>query len=96
MKESPSNVMILRSLTTRRDKVILFALFLATIVLSLIETIGISIIMPFITFASNPQMIFSHWSSAWIYEKLNLTSTMQFMYVFSFALIAFYFFSRIL
>lgn len=92
MKESPSNVMILRSLTTRRDKVILFALFLATIVLSLIETIGISIIMPFITFASNPQMIFSHWSSAWIYEKLNLTSTMQFMYVFSFALIAFYFF----
>lgn len=89
---TPNNITILRSLTTRRDKIILGFLFLATIGLSIIETIGISIIMPFITFASNPQMIFSQSSSAWIYEKLNLTSTMQFMYIFSFALIIFYFF----
>lgn len=88
----PSNIMILRSLTTRRDKVILFVLFIATVLLSLIETIGISIIMPFITFASNPQMIFAHWSSSWIYETLHLKSTMEFMYLFSFALIGFYLF----
>lgn len=88
----PSNFMILRSLTTRRDKGILILLFFATILLSCIETLGISVIMPFITFASNPQMIFSHWASTWIYEKLNMPSTTYFMYAFSLALIAFYIF----
>lgn len=92
MAGSPSDIMILRSLTTRRDKVILALLFLATILLSCIETIGISIIMPFITFASNPDMIFSHWSSQWLYNALNLSSSLEFMYLFSLALILFYLF----
>lgn len=87
-----SSITMLRHLTTRRDKVILFSLLIATIILSLLETIGISIIMPFITFASNPNMIFSHSSSKWLYENLGFSSTMYFMYVFSFVLLGFYLF----
>jgi len=92
MQKLPNNIMMLRHLTTRRDKVILFLLLFASIFLSIIETVGISIIMPFITFASNPQMIFSHWSSKWIYEYLEFSSTMNFMYFFSAGLIIFYLF----
>ncbi|TLD96075.1 ABC transporter ATP-binding protein [Helicobacter jaachi] len=91
----PSTFMMLRHLTTRRDKVILLMLFIATIILSIIETIGVSVIMPFITFASNPQMIFAHWSSAWVYEKLHFANTLHFMYAFSGLLLVFYLFRAV-
>lgn len=91
----PSTFMMLRHLTTRKDKVILLMLFIATIILSIIETIGVSVIMPFITFASNPQMIFAHWSSAWVYEKLHFANTLHFMYAFSGLLLVFYLFRAV-
>lgn len=83
---------ILSRLITKRDKAILLVLFLATIVLSLIETLGISVIMPFITFASNPDMIFAHWSSRWVYDTFGFSSTLHFMYAFSGVLLGFYIF----
>lgn len=95
MQSQPSTFRMLRSLTTQRDKIILFSLLIATIILSLIETIGISIIMPFITFASNPDMIFAHWSSKWVYDTLHFSNTMYFMYFFSALLLGFYIFRAI-
>lgn len=83
---------MLRNLTTRRDHLILIALLLATIFLSVIETLGISVIMPFITFASNPDMIFAHWSSKWVYEHMGFQSSLQFMYAFGAVLLCFYVF----
>ena len=91
-KNQKSALGILRELTTRRDKIILLFLFIATIILSLIETLGISVIMPFITFASNPDMIFAHWSSKWLYDTLGFDSTLHFMYAFSALLLGFYVF----
>lgn len=91
-KNQKSALGILRELTTRRDKIILLFLFSATIILSLIETLGISVIMPFITFASNPDMIFAHWSSKWLYDTLGFDSTLHFMYAFSALLLGFYVF----
>lgn len=91
-KNNPSNLTMIRHLTTRADKIMLLLLFAACVLLAIVETVGVSIIMPFITFASNPQMIFSNWISAWIYEKLQFSSTLNFMYAFSAVLIIFYVF----
>ena len=87
-----STIAKLRALLTRRDKVILLFLFIATIFFSIMETIGISIIMPYITFASNPSLIFSNDISKRIYEILECSSTLQFMVFFSVILVAFYLF----
>lgn len=80
---------------TRRDKVILACLLLATFILSVMETFAISVIMPFITFASNPDMIFQNQFSSAIYQFFSFENTLDFMVSFSIALIAFYIFRAI-
>ncbi|WP_253248317.1 ABC transporter ATP-binding protein [Helicobacter sp. 12S02634-8] len=87
-----NNLNKLRYLITRRDKFILIFLLLATILLSIIETFGISVIMPFITFASTPNLILENRFSKSIYEFFGFHSTLHFMLVFSAILIAFYVF----
>ncbi|PAF48979.1 multidrug transporter [Helicobacter sp. 12S02232-10] len=82
----------LRHLITKRDKIILVILLFATIFLSIIETFGISIIMPFITFASTPSLILQNKFSKFIYEFFEFKSTLNFMLTFSFILIVFYIF----
>lgn len=87
-----SYVSMLRAMLTRRDKIILLFLFIATVFFSVMETISISIIMPYITFASNPDLILSQDISKRIYELLECSSSLQFMVFFSVILIAFYLF----
>ncbi|WP_394977313.1 ABC transporter ATP-binding protein [uncultured Helicobacter sp.] len=82
----------LRSLLTKRDKIILLILFFATIVYSVIETFSVSIIMPFISFASNPNLITSHSISYEIYTFFGFKDSFEFMIAFSVALIIFYIF----
>lgn len=82
----------LRSLLTKRDKIILLILFFATIVYSVIETFSVSIIMPFISFASNPNLITSHSISYEIYTFFGFKDSFEFMIAFSAALIIFYIF----
>ncbi len=78
-------------LTTRRDKVILFFILLpATFLLSLIETFAISIIMPFITFATHPDLIFSNKYAHFFYELFGFENAVNFMVFFSGFLIVFY------
>ncbi len=86
----------IRHLTTRRDKVILlFVLLPATFLLSLIETFAISVIMPFITLASNPELIFENKYARFFYESLGFENAINFMVFFSGFLIAFYVFRAI-
>ena len=86
----------IRHLTTRRDKIILiFVLLPATFLLSLIETFAISVIMPFITLASNPNLIFDNQYARFFYESLGFDSVINFMVFFSGFLIAFYLFRAI-
>lgn len=80
----------IRYLITRRDKIILLILFIATFVLSIIETLAVSVIMPFITLASYPDKIFTNTYSKYIYDLFGFKSTLDFMLFFSAALIAFY------
>lgn len=82
----------IRHLTTRRDKIILLCLLPATFLLSLIETFAISIIMPFISLASNPQLIFENKYANYAYKILRFESTIDFMVAFSVALVIFYVF----
>jgi ATP-binding cassette subfamily B protein/ATP-binding cassette subfamily C protein len=48
-------------LLTRRHKIYLLILIAATIGFAMIETLGISVIMPFISLASNPDLLASGW-----------------------------------
>lgn len=80
----------IRYLMTRRDKIILLLLLIATFILSILETFAISIIMPFITFASNPDMIFQNKISNTIYNFFAFNNTLDFMVTFSVILVIFY------
>ena len=88
----PNDFHKLRYLMTRRDKMILLFLLFATFALSIIETFAISVIMPFITFASNPAAIQANGISKGIYDFFGFTDSLDFMVAFSAALIVFYFF----
>lgn len=80
----------IRYLMTRRDKIILLLLLIATFILSILETFAISVIMPFITFASNPDMIFQNKISNTIYNFFAFNNTLDFMVTFSVILMIFY------
>lgn len=92
MKGRISDFDRLRFLTTRKDKVALVILVFMTGFLSIIETIGIGAIVPFITFASNPSKILENKYSAKVYDFLGFSSPETFIFVFSVVLILFYLF----
>lgn len=93
--EKKSDFKKLRFLTTRRDKFSLLILFGMTILSSLIETFGVGIIMPFITFASNPSVLLENRYGSMVYQFFGFSNTQTFMFVFSGALIVFYLFRLI-
>lgn len=82
----------LRFLTSKNDKIYLIILFIMTILSSIIETIGVGIIMPFITFSSNPSLLLENQYGSIIYHFFGFSSTQTFMFAFSGVLIVFYFF----
>ena len=82
----------LNSLLTKRDKQFLFGLLLFSISISLIETIGISIIMPFIALAGDFSQIHSNKYYKIVYEILNFTKESNFVIAFGVILIFFYIF----
>lgn len=80
------------ALISRRDKKILVGLTLMSIVMSVIEVVSISIIMPFITLASSPDLILSHPLARKVYETLHFSSPLHFAFFFGFALVGLYIF----
>ena len=86
------NISLILALITRRDKWILFGLLIATFVLTFVETFGVSVIMPFITLATNPDLILQHRVPASVYDLLGFKSTNAFMITFSVLLVLFYIF----
>lgn len=95
-KNKVSDFAKIRHLTTRRDKIILlFVLLPATFLLSLIETFAISVIMPFITLASSPELIFENKYARFFYESLGFDNVINFMVFFSGFLIVFYIFRAV-
>lgn len=68
---------------------------LMSVFLSLIETIGITAIMPFITLAADPEKIFNNVYSDQTYKLLDFQNTNSFIIAFGFCLIIFYIFRAI-
>jgi ATP-binding cassette subfamily B protein/ATP-binding cassette subfamily C protein len=84
----------LRNILPRKQKIYLFILLLMTIILSIIETVGISSIMPFITVASNP-LVLEEGKFKIVYEFLRFTDKNTFIIVFGISIIVFYLFRAI-
>lgn len=90
-----STISKLRAITTKKDKTFLIVLLIMSIFLSLIETIGISAIMPFITLATNPDMIQTNSYSKVIYDFFAFSNSNKFVAIFGIVLILFYIFRAV-
>ena len=82
----------LRSLLTKHDKKFLGYLLIFSIFISLLETVGISIIMPFISVASDFTQIHTNKYYSIIYNFLGFNSDIKFVIYFGVFLIFFYIF----
>jgi len=81
----------LNRLLTKRQKIFLFILLLLTIFLSLVETAGISAIMPFITVASNPDVLNEGYYK-YAFDLFGFTDKNAFIIFFGLVIIIFYVF----
>lgn len=80
----------LRALLTKKDKQLLIGLFFFSIFISIIETAGVSVIMPFIAVATDFNIIHNNEYYSFMYEKLALDSNVNFVMTFGVILILFY------
>jgi len=82
----------LKSLLTKRDKQFLLGLFFFSIIISIVETVGISAIMPFISIATDFTLIHSNEYYNMGYKLFSFDSDVSFVVSFGVLLICFYFF----
>ncbi|WP_456479162.1 ATP-binding cassette domain-containing protein [Nautilia sp.] len=80
----------LNFLLTKRDKQYLIGLFFFSIIISIIETFGVGIIMPFISVASDFSQIENNKYFNYIYHLLEFNSHLNFVLYFGVFLIIFY------
>ena len=86
----------LRSLLTRRDKQFLVGLFFFSIIISVIETAGISVIMPFIAVSTNFTLIHSNEYYSMVYNFLGASNDVDFIVYIGIVLIVFYLFRSVI
>jgi ATP-binding cassette, subfamily B, bacterial PglK len=77
---------------TKKDKRKLFVLLVMSLILSIVESVGVAAIMPFITVASSPDLVYSNEYYKIAFDFFNLTSSQDFIAYFGLILIVFYFF----
>ncbi len=82
----------LSSLLTKRDKQLLIFLMFFSIVISLVETIGISVIMPFIAVATDFNVIHNNDYYSYVYKFFEFEKEVSFVIVFGLLLMFFYLF----
>jgi ATP-binding cassette subfamily B protein/ATP-binding cassette subfamily C protein len=81
-------------LLTRRQKIYLGILLVLTIGFSLVETLGVSVIMPFISLASNPGLIASGWYKK-AFDFFEFVSPESFIITLGIGIICFYVFRAV-
>ena len=81
----------LNQILDKRRKIILVVLILMAIFYSLGETLGVSVVMPFISVASNPELISSGYYK-FFYDLFGFSGKNDFIILFGAAIIIFYFF----
>ena len=77
------------SLLERKEKVQLLFLIAGSILLGIIEVLGVSSIMPFIAVASQPELIRTNEYLAAIYSALNFSSDRSFLVALGILMLAF-------
>ena len=77
-------------LLDRRRKLLLLVLFFMSVILSFIETAGVSVVMPFISVASDPALIHSGRYKLF-YDLFGFSNTTEFVIAFGIGIIIFYF-----
>lgn len=80
----------LKNLLNRNDKIFLLFLAFFSVFISLIETIGISAIMPFISIATDFNIIQTNKYYQWVYNFVSFNSQVGFIIAFGFILVVFY------
>jgi WLAB PROTEIN len=85
----------LNSIMSRRDKIFLSFLVILSVILSIIETIGISVIMPFITIVTTPEIVHTNGFLRFIYNFFSFSNLNKFIVFFGVIIICFYFFRAI-
>ncbi len=86
----------LNSLLTKRDKQFLLGLLIFSIIISIIETVGVSIIMPFISLAGDFTQIQTNEYYKAIYQFFNFKKESNFVIFFGIVLIFFYIFRSLI
>lgn len=86
----------LRSLLTRKDKQFLLGLLFFSILISIIETAGISVIMPFIAVATDFSIIHTNEYYNQVYRILDFNNDVTFVIAFGVILIFFYIFRSVI
>jgi ATP-binding cassette subfamily B protein/ATP-binding cassette subfamily C protein len=81
----------LNMLLERKRKLYLIILFVFSIFLSMIETLGVSVVMPFISAASNPNMLDTGWYK-YFFDLFGFNDKNKFIIFFGIVIIIFYFF----
>ena len=84
------------SILTRHDKKFLFVLVFISIIISLIEMIGVSAILPFINVSSNFDNIHSNTFTEKIYTFFHFNSDINFVIAIGIVLLIFYFLRSLL
>ena len=84
----------LSRLLTRKHKIYIVLLLALTIGFSLVETIGVSVIMPFISLASDPAILNDGWYKK-IFDFLGFSSANKFIIAMGIGIICFYLFRAI-
>ena len=95
-KKMTNTIRKLRSLLSRRDKQFLVGLLFFSIIISLIETAGISVIMPFVAVATNFELIHNNTYYAALYHLFYFDNDAMFVVCFGILLIFFYVFRSII
>lgn len=86
----------LNTILTKEDKRYLVYLLLFTIVIAAVETIGVSIIMPFMSLASDLSLIESNMYYSYAYNFLGFDSKTSFVVLFGILILTFYLLRAIL
>ena len=86
----------LSALLTKHDKKFLILLVIFSILIALVETVGIAAIMPFISVASNFETIHSNQYYKEVYQLFGFSSDVKFVIAFGILLIFFYIFRGVL
>lgn len=86
----------LNEILTINDKRYLAYLFIFTIIIAIIETAGVSVIMPFLSLSNDFSLVEKNRYYSYLYELLSFSDTRKFVILFGILILIFYFLRLIL